>query len=204
MERYNFGNQLGWGILKWKRVHWYGDMLSGENTLNKWLTNIIVLEMHQVPEKETPPIIGKRCSFDRKRKDGPYKAGMNLNWLKSYKSSNLLLWKYIFKNFPQQQQLVSSSYQRTKPPVKFLNKSCLRSCFSAQPLSKMNTFILCRKRCATTLKQYSLLKILQSLQFILFCARKMIIFQVVVRMSKRLFFLMTLYTSLTRRTWWLM
>ena len=46
--------------------------------------------------------------------------------------------------------------------------------------------------------------ILQSFQFILFCVQKMILCQIVVRMSKRLFPLMTLYSSLTRRTWWLM
>ena len=46
--------------------------------------------------------------------------------------------------------------------------------------------------------------VLQSMQFILFCVRKLILYQIVVRMSKRLFHLMTLYTSLTRRTWWLM
>ena len=46
--------------------------------------------------------------------------------------------------------------------------------------------------------------ILQSLQFILFCVRKMILYQIVVLMSKGLFHLMTLYNSLTRGTWWLM
>ena len=46
--------------------------------------------------------------------------------------------------------------------------------------------------------------ILQSLQFILFCVQKMILYQTVVQIWKRLFLLMTLYTSLTRRTWWLM
>ena len=42
--------------------------------------------------------------------------------------------------------------------------------------------------------------ILPSLPFILFCVRKMILCQIVVRMSKRRFLLMTLCTSLTRRT----
>ena len=46
--------------------------------------------------------------------------------------------------------------------------------------------------------------ILQSLQFILFCVRKMILYQIVVRIWKRRFLLRTFYTSLTRRTWWLM
>ena len=42
---------------------------------------------------ETPPIYGSHCSFVQKRKSCPYKAGMK--WLKMYKSSNLLLWKFI-------------------------------------------------------------------------------------------------------------
>ena len=108
------------------------------------------------------------------------------------------------KNFPQQQQLASSSYQRTQPLVKFLNNTCLRSDFSAQPLSKLNNFYLCRIPCTTTINPYSRFMMLQSLQFILFCVRKMILYQIVVRMSERLFLLMTLYTSLTRRTWCLM
>ena len=45
------------------------------------------------PKIETPPNYGNRCSFNQKRKSCPYKAGMKL--LKSYKSSNLLLWKFI-------------------------------------------------------------------------------------------------------------
>ena len=42
---------------------------------------------------ETTPIYGNRCCCDQKRKSCPYKAGMK--WLKSYKSSNLLLRKFI-------------------------------------------------------------------------------------------------------------
>ena len=40
-------------------------------------------------KRETPPNYGNRFSFDLKRKSCPYKAGMK--WLKSYKSSNLIL-----------------------------------------------------------------------------------------------------------------
>ena len=46
--------------------------------------------------------------------------------------------------------------------------------------------------------------ILQSLQFTLFCVRKVILYQIVVQVWKRMFILMTLYTSLTRRSWWLL
>ena len=112
--------------------------------------------------------------------------------------------KSFIKNLPQQQQLASSSYQRTQSIVKFFNNTCLQSDFSAQPLPKLNNFPLCRKRCITTINPYSLLMIFKSLQFILFCVRKIILYQIVAQMSKTLFLLMTLYTSLTRRTWWVM
>ena len=44
------------------------------------------------------------------------------------------------------------------------------------------------KRCTTTKNPDSLLTILKSLQFILFCVRKMILDQIVVRISERRFF----------------
>ena len=81
------------------------------------------------PKKEIPPIYGNRCSFNQKRKGCPYKAVDNQ--LKSYKSSNLLLSK-IFKNRYQQQQLASSSYERSQLLVKFLINTWSRSEFSAQ------------------------------------------------------------------------
>ena len=46
--------------------------------------------------------------------------------------------------------------------------------------------------------------ILQSLQFILFCVQKMILYQIVVSFSKKLFLLTTLWTSLIRKTSWTM
>ena len=52
----------------------------------------------------------------------------------------------------------------------------------------MNNFSLCKKRCTITKNPNSLLMILISLQFILFCVPKMILYQIVVRMSKRRFF----------------
>ena len=72
----------------------------------------------------------------------------------------------FFKNLPQQQQLASSSYESTQPLVKVLNNTFLRSDSSAPPLSKLKNFSLCSTRCTTTLNPYSLLMILQSLQFI--------------------------------------
>ena len=124
-----------------------------------------------------------------------------MKWLKLYKAASCYSENSFFKNLPQQQQLACISYQRTQPLVKFLNNTCLRSDFSAQPLSKLNNISLCKKRCTTTVNPYPLLMILQSLQFSVFCVRKMILYQIVVQMSKRLFLFRTLYISLTRRTW---
>ena len=73
------------------------------------------------------------------------------------------------KKLPQRQQLASCRRQCTQPLVNFLNNTCLRSDFSAQPLSKLNNFSLCKKRCTTIINPYSLLMILQSLQFVLIC-----------------------------------
>ena len=67
-------------------------------------------------------------------------------------------------------------------------------------LSKLNNFSLCRKRRASNLEPKSLLMILRSLQFTLFCVQKMILYQIVVRISEKLFLLMTICTSLMKRT----
>ena len=74
----------------------------------------------------------------------------------------------FFEKLHQQQQIPSSSYQRTQPLVNFPNNACLRSDFSSETLSKLNNSSLNRERCTTTIKKHSLLMILQSLQFILF------------------------------------
>ena len=154
-------------------------------------------------KKETPPIYGNQCSYNQKRKSCPCKAGMKR--LKSYrmKAATCYSENSFFKSL-QQQQLASCSYQRTQPLVKFLNNTCLWSDFSTQLLSKLNNFYFCKKRFTTTINPYFLLMILQSSQLILFCVRKLILYQIVVRNWKTRFLLMTLYTSLTRRTWWLM
>ena len=67
-------------------------------------------------------------------------------------------------------------------------------------LSKLNNFAICRKRCAATTKSESLLMILQSSQITLLCVEKTIFYQIVATVSKKLFLLMTLCTSLMRRT----
>ena len=80
----------------------------------------------KAPKKETPPINGNRCSFDQKRKSCPYKAGMKR--LRSYRSSNLLLWKiFLWKSstaasrFLQQPTYPTAGefFQQYLPTIKF-------------------------------------------------------------------------------------
>ena len=49
----------------------------------------------------------------------------------------------------------------------------------------MNNFYFCKKRCTTTINLYFILMVLQSLQFILFCVRKMILYQIVFRILRK-------------------
>ena len=114
----------------------------------------------------------------------------------------MLLWKVIlWKPF----STTASRFlqlRSTQPLVKFLINTCLRSDFHCSILSKLSDFSLCRKQCAARIKPKSLLMIPQSLQFILFCVQKMIFYQFLGRISKRLFRSMTLCTSLMRRKSW--
>ena len=122
-----------------------------------------------------------------------------MNWLKPYKSSNLLLYIIIFYiSFPT---TATRFFQlRTYPTtVEVSHQYLLTMKIQCSNLSKMYNFSLHKKRCAATIKPKPLPMILQSLQFILFCVRKMILYQIVVRISKILFLLMTSYTSLTMR-----
>ena len=72
--------------------------------------------------------------------------------------------------------------------MKVLTNTCKRSKFNAQSSSKLNNSSLCKKRCATTITLKTLPKIQQSLQFILFCIRKMILHQIAVKISKTVSF----------------
>ena len=67
-------------------------------------------------------------------------------------------------------------------------------------LLKWNKFSLHKKRCAATIKPKSLLMILESLQFILFCVQKMILCQILAKISEKLFLSMTLCTLLMKKT----
>ena len=172
-------------------------MLSGEITLNNLLRNKLVLYLAEVPKKDNTCLI---CSFDQKRKGGPYKARMNR--LKSHKSINMLLSKVI------RWKLFSTTATRFfQPPAHSANgenshEYLLTITFQCSTLSKLNKFSHCRKRCAATVKPNSLFMTLQSLQFILFGVQKMIFYQILVKISNRLFPLMALCTSLMRRTSW--
>ena len=113
---------------------------------------------------------------------------MKQEWigLKPYKSSNLLFCQIIF-----QKSFSTTATRFFQPPtypttseVSQQNQFTVR--IQCSTLSKLNNFPLSRKRCAATVKRKSLLKILQSLQFNLFSVQKMILYQIVVRLSKRL------------------
>ena len=106
-----------------------------------------------------------------------------MNRSKLYKSSNCYSEKSFFKNPPQQQQLASSSYQRTQPLAKFSINPAYNLILVLNLCRNSIIFLFCKKRCKTTINPYSLLMVLQSLQGILFCIRKMILYQIVVRMS---------------------
>ena len=108
--------------------------------------------------------------------------------------------KSFFWNHSLKSQVVSSSNQLTQPLLYFLTNTCIRSKFSAQLLTNLNNFSFRRKRCATKKNKKSLLMVLKSLQIILICVPKMVLYQIVVRISKVLFLSMTLCISIMTRT----
>ena len=94
-----------------------------------------------------------------------------MNWLKSYKSINLLLWKILQKPFPT---TATRFFQLPTYPStgEVFHQYLLTIKIHCWILSKLNNFSFCRKQCAATIKPNSLFMILQSLQFILFCVQK--------------------------------
>ena len=138
------------------------------------------------------------CSlYDQKRKSCPYELSMKQ--FESYRTKNCYSEKSFSQNCSPQQQLVSSSYQRTQPLVKILTNTYLRSEFKAQPLSKMDTCAFLHEAMNWYKKLKTLLTILQRSQFILFCAWKLILHRIVVLGSRKRFRLITWCTSLIRR-----
>ena len=90
------------------------------------------------PKRETPPIYGN-CSSLTKKGKVVHKKQVCCGWNR-IKAATCYSENSFFKNLPQQQQHASCSYQRSQPLVKFFNKTCLRSDFSTQPLSKLKNF----------------------------------------------------------------
>ena len=135
--------------------------------------------------KEPPSIYGVRCFCDQKSRGCPYKVGMK--WLKSFKSSDLLLWKITPWKKPHEQQFAFYNYQHTQALVKNLFNYCPRSERIAQPLSKLIDFSPLPEELYNYKKTETLLIILQNLQFVLSCVWKLTLDQAVVRNLSKLF-----------------
>ena len=73
----------------------------------------------------------------KKRKNSLNLVG--LQRFESYQTAHCYSQKSFFKNHSQQEQLYTSSGQHTQPLVTNLTKTCLRSEFSSQHLSNINT-----------------------------------------------------------------
>ena len=80
-------------------------------------------------KNETPPIYENCCSFDQKRNCCPLKASTIP--LKSYESSNFLLWKILLEK--SSSTTATRFFQRNQILVIFLTNTNRRSDFSAQP-----------------------------------------------------------------------
>ena len=141
-------------------------------------------------------------ALTKKRKSCPFKAGMNR--LKLYKSGKLLHWKIILQI--SSSTAASHFFQLpTYPTTGEISQQLLPTIkFQCSAFVEIEFFSRCKERYTTTINPYSLLMILQSLQFFLFCVQKMILYQIVARISKKLFLWITLCTSLMRRTTWSM
>ena len=116
------------------------------------------------------------------------------------KRSKLLIWKVILQKFVLSNS--NSLFPATIVPnhLKFLTITCLRSKFSAQHFCRNWIFFpFWLKPCTATEKPETLFLIPQSLQFILCCARKWILYETVGIISRRGFPSMTGCTSLMRR-----
>ena len=101
-------------------------MLSGEITLNKWLKNKIVLEFSASPQKmKHLPYMEIIVPSTKKGKQ----VCIDLFFIKA---AFCFSEKPFFKHCSQQQQLASSSYQRTQQLGKLLIKTCFQSNFTAQ------------------------------------------------------------------------
>ena len=121
------------------KVPWWGDSLSRELTLNKWLKNKIVLKLAPSTQKSKQlPYMEIVVASTNTGKVVHIKQVWTV-WNR-IKAATCYSETSFFKYRSQQQQLVSSSYERTQPLVKFLINTCLRSEFSAQICRNWITF----------------------------------------------------------------
>ena len=154
-------------------------------------------------KKETTPIYGTRCSFDQKKKSCPFEAGMNR--LKSNKSSNLLLWKFILQKLSSTAATRSFHQLLTYPTTGEISQQYL---------------LTIRFRCSTFIE----IELIFPLQESMYNYKKSVLspydptklaIHSILRPEddltsncgtnvESLFLLMTWYTSLTKRAWWLM
>ena len=118
--------------------------------------------------------------------------------LKSYKRRNLLPWKFALrKPFSTlatrflQLPMYSTTGKNSQQYLNTIETQCSTS-------SNLNKFSLCSKRYAATIKTRSLLMLIQSLQFLVFCIQKMIIYQSHATISKRMLLSMTFCFSLLK------
>ena len=101
-----------------------------------------------------------------------------------------VVWRNYFQQITGKEISVKTcteSPKKERPPI-YGNRCSFDQKRKVVHNNLLNNFSLCTKRCAITKKSKFLLMILQSLQFILFCVRKMMLHQVVVRMSKNCVF----------------
>ena len=155
---------------------------------------------HQVRKKGNTPNYGNRCSFDQKRKGCPYKAGMNR--LKSYKSSNLLLWKIILL------KIVTNNSDSLLPATNVPNRWWSFSSIPAYDQNSVLNFVEIEQlfssqeaMCSynkTQVPPYDPTK--PAFHFIL--RPEDVLISISGQNSKKLYLPMTLCTSLMRRTSW--
>ena len=132
-----------------------------EKTLwtNYWETNS-VKTCTMSSKKETTALFANRCSFDQRKGKVVHTKQVWIGW-NHIKAATCYSGNSFTKVRSHQQQLASSSYQRTQPMVEFL-LNLLTITIQCSFLSKLNNFSLCRKQCAAGTKPKFHFMILQT------------------------------------------
>ena len=159
------------------------------------LKNIKLMKIVIDPQKRTTSIYEVRSVYDLKRKRCPYNVGM----------IRLIVWNHIKTQFCTLKypslKIVLGKNNLLFPATKVPNRWCKFSPKLAHPQSSVPN--LCRNWIKFPFawsdvqlqkKPKTLFMILQSLQFILFWVQKLILYQTVVTISRRLFLLLTFCT----------